>query len=705
MWQRGPHIAQTRSDGTSKRAWLHEAWAVHEFDAYVPPAPPACPVQAVSVDVGLGKTRTWRERVAPALVGGGLPGILAVPRHRLGDEIVRDLAAAGIRVRVYRGREAADPEQPGEKMCRALERATLISDALGGVSRRACKHKESVCEFYDVCGYQRQRRALPDIWVVAHQLLFQARPSFIPEPASLVTDEAFWSGALHGVDRPVKLWVTEIRETREIRKPDGGRYTGSTADLMTISDRLCSVLDVEEEGRIRKDTLTKAHLTAADFREARRLEWRRKIEIEVEPTTPLAVVRARGSKIVAHNQLVARLARVWDLLERTIEAPYERSPWLELRKSEPLPGGKGNAPAIRMTWCDEIHESWRAPTLIMDATLPAPIVRQFFPKMPEPLAVAAPMPHTRVRQITDRAMTAEMLIPTEGAGERTNATQRANVERVRRFVEVRADDVRAGKVLVVCQLGLEVALTAGEVPDNVEIQHFNNITGENAWSDVGLVIVIGRTEPAPQTVERTARTLFGADVIEIDPDERGAIKYPLVTRGIRMRDGRGIAVQAPKHPDERAEAVRWAICEAGLVQAIGRGRGVNRGAADVLQIDILTNVVLPIEVDEVTTWNRIQPSLAQIMRARGAVPIGYADMAMAYPDLFSSADAARKALSRENPGQMPIEEYLIGVCPGFLSISYRRSGSRGPAGRLFYAARINPLAWLTDRIGDVAVVL
>jgi putative DNA primase/helicase len=150
--------------------------------------------------------------------------------------------------------------------------------------------------------------------------------------------------------------------------------------------------------------------------------------------------------------------------------------------------------------------------------------------------------------------------------------------------------------------------------------------------------------------------------------------------------------------------VRWAICETGIIQAIGRGRGVNRSADNPLQIDILTNIVLPIEVDEVTTWNRIQPSLAEIMRARGAVPLSYGDMAAAYPDLFVTRDAAKMALTRENREQMPIEKYLIGVCSGFLAISYRREGARGPAGKLLYDATwINPLAWLTDRIGYVVV--
>ena len=63
-----------------------------------------------------------------------------------------------------------------------------------------------------------------------------------------------------------------------------------------------------------------------------------------------------------------------------------------------------------------------------------------------------------------------------------------------------------------------------------------------------------------------------------------------------MRAGNGVAVEGPYHPDPRAEAVRRAICEAQLVQAIGRGRGVNRTDANPLQIDILTNAVLPLSL-------------------------------------------------------------------------------------------------------------
>jgi len=173
---------------------------------------------------------------------------------------------------------------------------------------------------------------------------------------------------------------------------------------------------------------------------------------------------------------------------------------------------------------------------------------------------------------------------------------------------------------------------------------------------------------------------------------------------VRQRNGRAVAVDGSCHPDPRAEAVRWAICEAGLIQSIGQGRAVNRTAANPLQIDVLTKVVLPIEVDDVTTWDEIQPGLAQVMKARGAVPVNYRDMATAYPDLFVSGAAAKMALLRENPSQTPIENYLIGVCYQFQSLRYRR-GARGPASMLLYDPEIvrDPVAWLAERVRKVVV--
>jgi hypothetical protein len=150
------------------------------LDLYAEPGAATRPVVALSADIGLGKTRAWRERAAAVFLAAGRSPVLAVPRHRLGAEVVRDLTGAGISAQVYRGREAIDPEQPDEKMCRDFGRINLITEALGSVSARACQRRDKQCQFFDACGYQRQRLQRPDLWIVAHQCLFRAKPSFIP---------------------------------------------------------------------------------------------------------------------------------------------------------------------------------------------------------------------------------------------------------------------------------------------------------------------------------------------------------------------------------------------------------------------------------------------------------------------------------------------------------------------------------------------
>jgi len=675
-----------------------------------PPQPPAVPVDAISVDVGVGKTRTWRECVAPALLAAGLRGVLSVPRHQLGEEIVRDLASIRIAARVYRGRAADDPEQPGKKMCHDLERANLIEDALADVSTHACKDKDQICQFYGVCGYQRQRQERPDMWIVPHQLLFRRRPTFIPAPASVAIDESFCGAALHGFDNPRRVWLHELVDVREILITTNKlayRDASKTADLMDTSSRVFRALALEENGRVRRAALISAEVTVDDVRQAYRLEWMRKRDPVVYPGMPIALVRKAVAQVELHNKQVANLARFWELALRTIEADVERSPWLWVRQQTPLPGPKKErtAPAIYMAWRDDIHESWAAPTLLMDATMSTEIVSQFFPTANVAGRIAAPMTYAGVRQIVDRAMTADMLIPVGAPDEHPNPTRRANVERVRRFIWVRANDVAPGRVLVVCQKGLELALRNGPLPRTVDIAHFNAITGLNAWKDVAVVIVIGRTEPSVREVERIAGVLFGAEVREVEPDEKGNIRYPWTLRGIRLRNGRGVQVRNPCHPDPRVETVRWAICEGELVQAIGRGRGVNRTDANPLRIDILTNVCLPIEVDEVTTWEKIQPSAIDVMCAHGAVPLGYRDMADAYSDLFQTRDAAKMAIRRENPEQVSIENLLYRKMFPVSAVAYRRIGSRGPAGKLLYdASQIDPLRWLTERLGEVVLL-
>ena len=136
-------------------------------------------------------------------------------------------------------------------------------------------------------------------------------------------------------------------------------------------------------------------------------------------------------KVKERNRVVGRLARLWDLLARQLEGELDVSPWVERRADE------DGEPVVYMAWRRDINESWSAPTVVMDATMQPAIVRQFFPQIGEPVQVSAPMPHVRVRQITDRPMSSAMLVETAGISDHRNQSRRNNVERVRRYIEVR----------------------------------------------------------------------------------------------------------------------------------------------------------------------------------------------------------------------------------------------------------------------------
>ena len=73
---------------------------------------------------------------------------------------------------------------------------------------------------------------------------------------------------------------------------------------------------------------------------------------------------------------------------------------------------------------------------------------------------------------------------------------------------------------------------------------------------------------------------------------------------------------------------------------------MNRTAADPLDAFVFADVVLPLPVGRLVRWADIRPDVLARMAARGAVLFGPSDAAKAYPDLFPTQKAARKALER-----------------------------------------------------------
>ena len=72
-----------------------------------------------------------------------------------------------------------------------------------------------------------------------------------------------------------------------------------------------------------------------------------------------------------------------------------------------------------------------------------------------------------------------------------------------------------------------------------------------------------------------------------------------------------------EHQDAEAELLRAAICDDELIQAIGRGRGINRTAADPLEVHVLADVALPLVHDRVLAWETVAPDIVQRMLLAG----------------------------------------------------------------------------------------
>ena len=217
------------------------------------------------------------------------------------------------------------------------------------------------------------------------------------------------------------------------------------------------------------------------------------------------------------------------------------------------------------------------------------------------------------------------------------------------------------------------------------------------------MVVLGRTLPAPVIVETLAIALTG----RVPQSEASASEwwYGSIERRIRLAGRRSHAVQGEAHDDPIAEAIRWSICEGQLIQAIGRGRGVNRSVTDPLQIDLLTDVVLPVTVDELLDWQDLVPARRDIMASRGVLLDNAADMARCFPDLWESSDAARQHRRSSVTNGYYRTLYNSQMSHSSALVIYQPEGAgQKPRRATFDLALVpDPEPWLAERLGSLAL--
>lgn len=625
--------------------------AVSHLLEWRPEGQSAAPFLAAVVDVGIGKTElALFEAALRAYRAGRRPGYVT-PTHALNDELVGRLEAMASAenlsplIAVYRGAEAQDPANPGRAMC--TESALYSSATAAHVSplETVCR----TCPSRDGCSFLKQQGIVADIWFGATDLIFRAPPKPMRDVDFLIIDEGFAARGLFGVDGPPLLVARSMFDAdSDSHIVHGSGRAGDTEDLRQELERLRRaigrLLDAGGIGPLEREAIAAAGLNKDLCQQAVALEWKRfrqvpRGEMDADQTDKFL----RGA---ATNANVKLMVRLWSALaDLAADDGPDRSGRVSRWASD-----NGKVPdCFRVVGCERIDKAWRVPTLHIDASANMNLIRERVGSRAKLAASAtAATPHMHVTQMTG----------TFGKGALLEATGR-HLERIWSWTLATARE-HGGEWLVVANKAVVAKLAEMAPPDFVKLAHFNALRGLDAYGHVRGIVVLGRPMPAPGAVE----TLRGAITGRATPHALAGQYYPLATTTIRARDGSAVSVNAETHPDPIADALLRSISDAEIIQAIGRGRGVNRDADRPLAVYLLGNTPLQaMQPDHVEQWEPLGAGAEHFART-GIELASPADMAR----LMGDKDSSRMKKQHQRRGELgtiPYEYSSLGCVPNY----------------------------------------
>src|SRR3984893_7021306 len=173
------------------------------------------------------------------------------------------------------------------------------------------------------------------------------------------------------------------------------------------------------------------------------------------------------------------------------------------------------------------------------------------------------------------------------------------------------------------------------MPD-VQVEHWGAHVGADRYRDVSKMLIIGGPQPPPREVARLASAEAGRIVPIADP-------VPTPCRAL-LADGSGVEFNRLAYADPAASRVLAGIYDDSILQAAGRPRGLNRTAANPVEIIYWSNAPVSHPVEAI---DRLRPvSKFEKIIERGIIPLGGEDMHRLYPDVITSGHAGRSAKFR-----------------------------------------------------------
>ncbi len=697
--------------------------------------------------VGAGKTHTAIEDYTRPLIEAddNARAVYALPDHQLAAEVAARLATRlSLPVPVLRGPAQPDPDNPGRTMCPRASEERIVREAGGDLSDLCGSRKRGYCPFHpdragvtQPCGYRMQHAALRKARVVCitHASLAHKPPDalarYVEDAAGnklpvapvdqLVIDENPLPALLRGfgTDAPCKVPLAELTPGAfDVPDEDSDFAPGfGQLQLDKMLGRLAAaVKTVGAGGFLSRQVLTDVGVGHSELDQARSLLWRCKQDVRPDtaghvpsgvPDVDAKALKALLAAVSATNRRVLDMVRLLDVARGVLTPRFgmmwhdgllangcweaEREAWAYGPAAlTVVPDDRGRL-AVRLRWREPIHDLWlkgRAGVLLLDATVEPAIARTLLRwveghDLPHVLA-----PHMRVFQINDANFGYTSLIPEKNKGpegKKAAANRLARVGRVIcRHAALHEGQGRPGgpDVGVIVPKAVEPVIERA-VPSNVRMLHFGKLRGQDTMGGVAALHVFSRPMPGPRDVEDIAEVVFGVEVQRL-PVGRF---YPKLEVRRLLADGTAEVAHAYRHPDPYAEAIRWQACEAELIQAVGRARGIRRGANEPVDVFIWTDVPLD-EVRPMKTlplnkawceWGAEDPVAALL--AAGVVPEDWAGRgailaaAGLLPRARDLGDAARQLIGRTPSGSAGIAALVAGQGAATTSgqTSYRTS--------------------------------
>lgn len=672
------------------------------------------PAIALKIGTGLGKTEAGLREIIARMIGGKLRTVTyAVPENELSAELVarakaiRDELGGTFEIGAWRGREAANPDQPGQAMCQRPDVVRAVGRAGLDVQSFACRTPEGAeCPFYESCAYQGQRRQRRRLTITTHATIFGKKPKAIRTPELLVFDEGFWGQGLFGTDNHHKIQtpLNELEGFVSVTHQHGRDLFGTIracaeadalADLEPVRGKLRSILASAPVGPLRREHIE--GLTPEACRAAAKAEHRRIVVPNLSPAMTGAEIMRRLDK-AAPNAGCRRRAALFDAIAAFIEGQGDASGNLLIDRTD------DGAPAFRSLGRRPLGDGWGdAPVLILDATLRAELVTPWFPNLKVAAEIEAETPHMKVLQFCSKSFAKSHFRDTSATGPWT--ADRKAVNQLWTWCKAQLQK-RDGTALIVSQKGIEAAIRANHnVAPHISLGHHNALAGRDEWRDVSTLITVGRTQPPPEAVEAIAMALGGQwiDPAVLPTDARGTRWYAAAAHPLADRAGNIVTLSREHHPHPLAEAARAGCCEDQLVQIVGRARGVNRTEDNPVLVLVLADVPLQVQVDEFRPW--IPASLDDAILAEGAWTESAEDAARFWPEIIKTPMALKDA-RRGQSVEFSYNRFQYENPTHCTRLTYQRPGPRQrPVAAIFDRRLIpDPEQWLLDRLGPVKVL-